>query len=70
VLDEIVRERGVGPEFARMDNGPEMTADARRDWCHFGHRATAYIERGRRGRTSLVELFDSRVLEVLAVEGS
>jgi hypothetical protein len=25
VLDEIVRERGLGPELLRMDNGPEMT---------------------------------------------
>ena len=28
VLDQIVRERGTAPELVRMDNGPEMTANA------------------------------------------
>ena len=28
VLDQIVRERGAAPELVRMDNGPEMTANA------------------------------------------
>jgi len=32
VLDQIVRERGTAPELVRMDNGPEMTANAVRDW--------------------------------------
>jgi len=31
VLDQIVRERGSAPELVRMDNGPEMTANALRD---------------------------------------
>ena len=35
VLDQIVRERGAGAELVRMDNGPEMTANALRDWCRF-----------------------------------
>ena len=28
VLDRIVRERGAAPELVRMDNGPELTANA------------------------------------------
>ena len=36
VLDQIVAERGRRPELVRMDNGPEMTANALRDWCRFG----------------------------------
>jgi putative transposase len=32
VLDQIVRERGAGPELVRMDNGPEITASTLRDW--------------------------------------
>ena len=31
VLDQIARERGTRPELVRMDNGPEMTANALRD---------------------------------------
>jgi putative transposase len=41
VLDQIVRERGSAPELVRMDNGPEMTANALRDWCRLGGRAVA-----------------------------
>jgi len=46
VLDEIVRERGTGPELMRMDNGPEMTANALRDWCRFGGSGRSFIEPG------------------------
>ena len=41
VLESIVAQRGTAPEFLRMDNGPELTANALRDWCRFsfaGHR--------------------------------
>ncbi len=32
MLERLVAERSA-PEFLRMDNGPEMTAHALRDWC-------------------------------------
>ena len=32
VLDRLVGERGTAPGFLRCDNGPEMTANALRDW--------------------------------------
>ena len=35
VLDHLVAERGTGPRFLRCDNGPELTANALRDWCRF-----------------------------------
>jgi putative transposase len=35
VLDRLVAERGSTPGFVRCDNGPEMTANALRDWCRF-----------------------------------
>lgn len=35
-LERIVVERGTCPEFIRCDNGPELTANALRDWCRFG----------------------------------
>src|SRR3712207_7538584 len=34
------------PENLRMDNGPELTSAAMRDWCRFGDVATAFIEPG------------------------
>src|ERR1039458_2365800 len=34
-LDGLVAVRGRAPEFIRADNGPELTANALRDWCRF-----------------------------------
>jgi putative transposase len=69
VLDQIVRERGRGPELVRMDNGPEMTANALRDWCRFGGAGRSFIEPGSPWQNPFVESFGSRVRdEVLAVE--
>jgi len=33
LLNRLVTERGAVPRFIRMDNGPELTANALRDWC-------------------------------------
>jgi transposase InsO family protein len=69
VLDQIVRERGTGPELIRMDNGPEMTANAIRDWCRFGRAGRSFIEPGSPWQNPFVESFGSRVRdEVLSVE--
>ena len=46
VLDRLVGERGTAPAFIRCDNGPEMTANALRDWCRFCRAGSAYIEPG------------------------
>ncbi len=35
VLDRLTRERGTAPEHIRCDNGPELTANALKDWCRF-----------------------------------
>ena len=35
VLDEIVTRRGGPLSFIRCNNGPELTANALRDWCRF-----------------------------------
>ena len=37
---------GPAPEFIRCDNGPELTANALRDWCRFSGAGSAYIEPG------------------------
>ena len=69
VLDQIVRERGAGPELVRMDNGPEMTANALRDWCRFNQAGTSYIEPGSPWQNPYVESFGGRLRdELLAVE--
>jgi len=69
VLDQIVRERGAAPELVRMDNGPEMTANAVRDWCRLGGSGRSFIEPGSPWQNPFVESFGSRVRdEVLSVE--
>ncbi len=69
VLDRLVAERGTAPRFVRCDNGPEMTANALRDWCRFSGAGSAYIEPGSPGQNPYVESFGGRVRdELLAVE--
>ncbi len=68
VLERLVAERGA-PEQLRMDNGPEMTADALKDWCRFSRAGTAYIDPGSPWQNPYVESFHSRVRdELLDVE--
>ncbi len=45
-LDGLVAARGTAPEHVRCDNGPELTANALRDWCRFSRAAASYIEPG------------------------
>ena len=52
-----------------MDNGPEMTANALRDWCRLGGSGRSFIEPGSPWQNPFVESFGSRVRdEVLSVE--
>jgi putative transposase len=68
-LDRLVAERGTVPAFIRCDNGPELTANALRDWCRFARAGCAYIEPGSPWQNPYVESFGSRVRdELLAVE--
>jgi putative transposase len=67
-LERLVAARGA-PELLRMDNGPEMTANALRDWCESSDTGTAYIDPGSPWQNPLVESFHSRVRdELLDVE--
>jgi putative transposase len=45
----------------RMDNGPEVTANALRDWCRFGRAGSSQIEPGSPWQNPFVESFGSRV---------
>jgi putative transposase len=69
VLDRLVAERQTRPRFIRCDNGPELTANALRDWCRFTGSGTSYIEPGAPWQNPYVESFGSRLRdELLAVE--
>jgi putative transposase len=69
VLDQLVVERGRPPRFIRCDNGPELTANALRDWCRFNQAGTSYIEPGSPWQNPYVESFGGRLRdELLAVE--
>ncbi len=65
VLDELVAVRGAAPEHVRCDNGPELTANALRDWCRFSKAATSYIEPGSPWQNPYVESFGSRIRDEL-----
>jgi putative transposase len=64
VLEQLVAER-VAPAFLRMDNGPEMTAHALKDWCVLSRTGTAYIDPGSPWQNPYVESFHSRVRDEL-----
>jgi putative transposase len=69
VLDRVVVERGGAPAHIRCDNGPELTANALRDWCRFSSTGSAYIEPGSQWQNPYVESFGGRVRdELLSVE--
>jgi putative transposase len=53
----------------RCDNGPELTANALRDWCRFTGPATSYIEPGSPWENPWVDSYGSRMREeLLAIE--
>jgi transposase InsO family protein len=60
-LERLVAERGSAPAFIRCDNGPELTANALRDWCRFARAGSAYIEPGSPWQNPYVESFGSRM---------
>jgi len=68
VLERLASERGA-PGYVRMDNGPELTAHALKDWCELSCAGTAYIDPGSPWQNPYVESFHSRVRdELLDVE--
>jgi putative transposase len=69
VLERLLAERRQAPEFIRMDNGPELTAHAIRDWCRTSGAGSVYIEPGSPWENPFVESFGGRVRdELLGVE--
>ena len=69
VLEGIVAQRGTTPEFLRMDNGTELTANALRDWCRFSSAGSVYIEPGSPWENPFIESFNGKLRdELLNVE--
>jgi putative transposase len=60
LLDKVIAETGRRPVNLRMDNGPELTAAAMRDWCRFGGTTTAFIEPGSPWQNGYSESFNGR----------
>jgi transposase InsO family protein len=60
LLDKVIAETGRRPVNLRMDNGPELTAAAMRDWCRFAGTATAFIEPGSPWQNGYSESFNGR----------
>jgi putative transposase len=69
VLESLVAAKGATPEFIRMDNGPELTANALRDWCRFSDSGSVYIEPGSPWENPFIESFNGKLRdELLNVE--
>jgi putative transposase len=69
LLDKILAQTGRRPAHLRMDNGPELTAAAMRDWCRFAGTQTAFIEPGSPWQNGICESFNGRFRdELLTVE--
>lgn len=64
VLESLAAEHGP-PAFVRMDNGPEFTAGAIKDWCRFSKAGTAYIDPGSPWQNAYVESLNGRIRDEL-----
>ncbi len=65
VLEKVIRARGKAPRFLRMDNGPELTAWALRDFCRFTRVGTTYIEPGSPWQNGYIESLNARIRDEL-----
>jgi putative transposase len=63
-LERLVEIYGP-PSMLRCDNGPELIADALRDWCRLRRVAIRYIEPGSPWENPYVESFNGRVRDEL-----
>ena len=68
-LDKVASQRGRCPEFLRCDNGPELTANALRDWCRHTSTKTSYVDPGSPWQNPWVESYGARMRdELLSIE--
>jgi len=64
-LEQLIAARGWAPKFLRVDNGPELTSHALRDWCRSSGTKTVFIEPGCPWQNPFVESFHARVRDEL-----
>jgi len=60
-LEQVVERRGSAPTYIRCDNGPELTAEALRDWCRFSGTSISYIEPGAPWQNPYIESFNGHL---------
>jgi putative transposase len=60
-LEQIVERRGTSPAYIRCDNGPELTAEALKDWCRFSGTTVSYIEPGAPWQNPFIESFNGHL---------
>jgi transposase InsO family protein len=60
-LERIVAQLGHAPAYIRGDNGPELTAEALRDWCRFSGTSVSSIEPGAPWQNPFVESFNGHL---------
>lgn len=63
-LERLVPMCGA-PASLRCDNGPELIANALREWCRFARIGISYIEPGSPWENAYVESFNGRVRDEL-----
>ena len=61
----IIARRGTAPAYIRCDNGPELTANALRNWYRFSGTGSSYIEPGAPWENPYVESFNGRLRDEL-----
>jgi transposase InsO family protein len=63
-LERLVRIHGA-PSCLRCDNGPELIANALREWCRFSRIGISYIEPGSPWENPYIESFNGRARDEL-----
>jgi putative transposase len=68
-LEQAAWRRGRAPNYIRCDNGPELVAEALKDWCRFNQVTTGYIEPGAPWQNPYAESFNGHLRrELLEME--
>ena len=60
-LERVAERRGSAPTYIRCDNGPELTAEALKDWCRFSGTSISYIEPGAPWQNPYIESFNGHL---------
>lgn len=60
-LEQAAWRRGRPPDYIRCDNGPELVAEALKDWCRFNQVTTGYIEPGAPWQNPYAESFNGHL---------